>query len=132
MPNLFKISLLIFSTILLNACVGGGVFYSSTTHLAKSCKALSREHNLLGRNVRGLMVKSLRARKSYSTARIVAKSYTNWPVYFIVDGNVEFSQKMSKYKTQYQKIRYAALQNKCTFFRDVMASSAYRNADIKY
>ena len=116
----------------LNACVTDGVFYASKSHLTKSCTALSREHNLLGRNVRNLMVKSLQSRKSYSTARTVAKSYTNWPVYFIVDGNQEFNQKMSKYKTQYQKIRYAALQNKCTFFRDVMSTEAYQTADSKY
>lgn len=132
MRNIFKTSLIVMSAFLLNACVTGGAFYSSKTHLAKSCSALSREHNTLGRNVRGLMVKSLRTRKSYSTARAVARSYTNWPVYFIVNGNQEFNKKMSSYKTQYQKIRYAALQNKCTFFRDVMATSAYQTADSKY
>lgn len=132
MRHIFKTSLIIICAFLLNACVTGGAFYASETHLAKSCKALSREHNLLGRNVRNLMVKSLQARKSYSTARTVAKAYTNWPVYFIVNGNHEFNKKMSDYKTQYQKIRYAALQNKCTFFRDVMATPAYQTADSKY
>lgn len=132
MLNFFKASLLILTLFSLNACVTGGIFYASKEHLDKSCRALSREHSQLGRNVRGLMVKSLNARKSYKTARIVAKSYTNWPVYFIVNGNAEFNQKMSGYKTQYQKIRYAALQNKCTFFRDVMASKAYQTAASKY
>ncbi|PCI87801.1 MAG: hypothetical protein COB24_05115 [Hyphomicrobiales bacterium] len=132
MRHIFKSSFIIMGVFSLNACVTDGVFYASKSHLTKSCTALSREHNLLGRNVRNLMVKSLQSRKSYSTARTVAKSYTNWPVYFIVDGNQEFNQKMSKYKTQYQKIRYAALQNKCTFFRDVMSTEAYQTADSKY
>ena len=132
MRHIFKASLIILSVFTLNACVTGGAYYSSKSHLAKSCSALSREHNRLGSTVRNLMVKSLRARKSFSTARTVAKSYTNWPVYFIVNGNPEFNTKMSAYKTQYQKIRYAALQNKCTFFRDVMATSAYQTADSKY
>lgn len=124
--------MVVITLLSLSACANGGIFYASKIHLAKSCSALSREHSQLGRNVRNLMVKSLRARKSYRTARLVAKSYTNWPVYFIVEGNAEFTKKMAEYKTQYQKIRYAALQNKCTFFRDVMASAAYRNADSKY
>ncbi|MBL1419751.1 MAG: hypothetical protein COC24_004500 [Alphaproteobacteria bacterium] len=132
MRHIFKTSLVIMSVFSLNACVTSSTFYASETHLAKSCTALSREHNLLGRDVRNLMVKSLQSRKSYSTARAVSKSYTNWPVYFIVEGNQEFNQNMSDYKTQYQKIRYAALQNKCTFFRDVMSTEAYQTADSKY
>lgn len=127
-----KFSLVIISAFVLNACAGGGIFYSSKVHLAKSCTSLNREHTQLGRNVRAVMVKSLRARKSYATARRVAKSYTNWPVYFIVQGNDEFNKKMSGYKTQYQKIRYAATQKKCTFFRDVMDTAAYRKADSQY
>lgn len=132
MSKIVKFSLVLISAFVLNACAGGGVFYASEKHQAKSCNSLNREHTQLGRNVRGLMVKTLRARKSYATARRVSKSYTNWPVYFIVQGNDEFNKKMSSYKTQYQKIRYAASQKKCTFFRDVMATSAYRSADSKY
>lgn len=132
MFNILKTSLVLLTISFLTSCASGNIFYASKTHLAKSCSALSREHNQLGRNVRHLMVKSLNSRKSYNTARLVAKSYTNWPVYFIVNGNQEFNQKMSNYKTKYQKIRYASLQNKCTFFRDVMASSAYKTADTKY
>lgn len=132
MLNIIKVSFVTLIIFSLSACVNGGVFFASKAYLAKSCKTLNREHTQLGRDVRGLMVKTLRDRKSYATARRVARSYTNWPVYFIIDGNFEFNQQMGKYKNQYQNIRFAALQNKCTFFRDVLGSDAYKTADSKY
>lgn len=132
MFKISKIGFVITTMFILNACAGGGIFYASQEHLEKSCTALNREHTLLGRKVRGLMVKTLRARKSYATARRVSKSYSNWPVYFIVEGNDDFNEKMTAFKTQYQKIRYASTQKKCTYFRDVLATDAYRAADSKY
>lgn len=128
MKKKFKLGFTALALMSLTGCLT----YSSPEYNKKSCTSLKRSHDQVGRNVRALLVKDLKSRKSYKTAKIVSRSYSNWPIYFIVKGNDAFNSKLSTYKTKYQYIRTASLQNKCTYFRDMMATKAYKSADAKY
>ncbi len=121
MQKITKLLLVISTIPFLGACV-------TSEYVGNSCTSLKNMHDQLGSKTRSLMVNALKKRGSHSTAKIVAKSYTNWPVYFIVKGNADFNKKMKSYENDYKNIRYASLENQCTYFRDITVTSLYRNA----